>query len=345
VTPAFFSAVNPIFVYSVFLAQFAGRHLARTVAALAVFSSVLWLPTARAQGEVGDSSRNAGAGGGVAFAQGANGDVLPDMVLAGPGTGLLLPIAVVANTTHLYALFNDFVEPPFVLKFSLPTTNNASPVSKTYLAPSADAFSFFTAVAVDCTHLYVLDNGTGGVALGAVEVYPLASLTGNSSGSPLAATRTVTGNSTLLNRPSGLAVDGTAIYVANRLGNNVLIFDLAATDNAAPIRQIAGTSTALNGPACIAVDATKISVLNALSSRVTTYALGASGNVAPATTVGSSSLTSGAFFVAVDATRLYIGGVRRGQIGNQGGEPAGDRTGSHRESRPRARVPRLSLGW
>jgi hypothetical protein len=98
----------------------------------------------------------------------------------------------------------------------------------------------------------------GGAALGAVEVYPLSSLTGNSSGSPLAATRTVTGNSTLLNRPTGLAVDGTAIYVANNLGNDVLIFGLAATGNAAPIRQIAGASTTLNGPSSIAADAARI---------------------------------------------------------------------------------------
>ena len=298
-----FAAMTPFLAALASFVHRSARRFARTVTAVAFLCVALGLPMARAQIYVADGSLNGGAGGVSVFAQGADGDVLPDMILAGPGTGFTLPLAVVASPTHLYALFNTFVEPPFVLKFNLPTAGNAAPVSKTYLAPAAGEFGFVNALAIDGTNLYLLDNGTGIIPdLGAVNVYPLSSLTSNTAISPLAATRTVTGTATLLNRPSGLAVDGTAIYVANSLGNDVLIFALAATGNAAPTRRIAGASTTLNGPASVAVDAARMYVLNALSSRVTTYALGASGDVAPASTVGSSSLTPGALLVAVYAT-------------------------------------------
>jgi large repetitive protein len=295
----------PLLALASSLVRPAARRLARTVAGLALLVAALGLPAARAQIYVVDGSLNGGGGGVSAFAQGSNGNVLPDAIVTGAGTGFISPSATVANATHLYVLGNNFGEPPFVLKFSLPTAGNATPVSKTFLAPSAGILSFFTALAIDGSNLYVLDNGTGGAAVGAVEVYPLANLTANTSGSPLSATRTITGAATGLNRPNGVAVDGTSVYVANNLGNNVLVFALAATGNAAPTANITGA--ALNGPSSVAVDATTIYVLNFGSSRVTTYPTSANGNVAPSTTIGSTSLTNGAYYIGVDATTVYVG--------------------------------------
>lgn len=68
--------------------------------------------------------------------------------------------------------------------------------------------------------------------------------------------RTVVGNKTELNWPSGIAVDTVhnEIAVANTASGNVLIFSRTASGNAAPLRVIQGPHTGLSIPMGVAFD-------------------------------------------------------------------------------------------
>ena len=98
----------------------------------------------------------------------------------------------------------------------------------------------------------------------------------------------VSGASTGLSQPFGLALDGQGrLVVTNVAGNSIAIYAAGANGNVAPIRTIAGAATGLNVPSGVCLDASGTIYVtnanaNANGNSITEYAAGVAGNVAPA---------------------------------------------------------------
>ncbi len=128
-----------------------------------------------------------------------------------------------------------------------------------------------------------------------------ADATGNAA--PLAS---IEGVATGLNKPSGVAVDGSGrLYVANQNAHSITVHAPNATGNAAPLYSISGAGTGLSSPRTLVVDnAGRLYVANAPANTVTVYGPGASGNAAPVATITGLSSPLG---VALDAAgKLYV---------------------------------------
>jgi DNA-binding beta-propeller fold protein YncE len=104
--------------------------------------------------------------------------------------------------------------------------------------------------------------------------------------------RTISGNLTNLNRPTGVALDEVngELYVANDFGDSVTVYDLTASGNTTPKRTIQGFLTGLGGPVGLAVDVVHnelfvSSYAVAGGGSITVYPRTATGNVAPSRTI------------------------------------------------------------
>jgi uncharacterized repeat protein (TIGR02543 family) len=123
--------------------------------------------------------------------------------------------------------------------------------------------------------------------------------------------RTISGSSTQLNSPVGLAMDaaGTTLYVANSGDDTITEYGAGTSGNVTPIQAIGGSLTGLSGATGVALDsAGTLYVTNATSNSVTEYSPGANGNAAPSRTIsGYSTGLSGPRGVALDANDvLYV---------------------------------------
>jgi sugar lactone lactonase YvrE len=121
-----------------------------------------------------------------------------------------------------------------------------------------------------------------GPDLGAIRIYHAGADGGE------APIRTITGSSTRLNGPGGLAVDRVGnVYVPNYWGTgpgSVTVYGREADGDVRPIRMIAGPATGLQSPVAVALGTgDTLYVLNAAS--VTVYAPVVRGNVAPVRTI------------------------------------------------------------
>lgn len=101
--------------------------------------------------------------------------------------------------------------------------------------------------------------------------------------------RTIQGPRTLLNWPTGLAMDSERgeLYVANNAGESILVFDATASGDAAPRRVLKGSKTALKNPTGVTLDLRnrELWVANFGNHTAAVYPLEAAGNVAPLRTI------------------------------------------------------------
>jgi DNA-binding beta-propeller fold protein YncE len=128
--------------------------------------------------------------------------------------------------------------------------------------------------------------------------------------------RVIEGPRTLLNWPTGLAVDSDRgeLYVTNDTDDSILVFDVAAAGNAAPRRVLKGQKTGLKNPTGVALDKKngELWIANFGNHTATAYRLTAAGDVAPLRTVraapaGTPSLMIGnPGAVAYDSKREQI---------------------------------------
>src|SRR5208283_812025 len=98
---------------------------------------------------------------------------------------------------------------------------------------------------------------------------------------------TITGGSTGLMSPEGIAVDSTSgnIFVADSAAASVFEYSAGSNGNVSPSATISGGQTGLDQPLGIALDSSlNIYVANSDSS-VTVYSDGSSGNVPPTATI------------------------------------------------------------
>ena len=103
--------------------------------------------------------------------------------------------------------------------------------------------------------------------------------------------RTIQGPNTLLDWPTGLAVDEQRgeVYVANDMANSILVFNVTDSGDVAPKRMIKGPKSTLKNPTGVWVDAknNELWVANFMNHSATAYALGVSGDVPPLRTIRS----------------------------------------------------------
>ena len=123
--------------------------------------------------------------------------------------------------------------------------------------------------------------GTGRFYPPAIKVYPLNA---TEDTPPL---RAITGDKTQLNWPAAMKLnpDTGDLYVANDIGQSVLVFKNAATaeGNVAPVRVLKGDKTRLRNPTGVFLDRKnqELWVSNLGNASATAYPLTANGNVAP----------------------------------------------------------------
>jgi len=130
--------------------------------------------------------------------------------------------------------------------------------------------------------------GTGKFYPPSINVYPL-----DASGDtpPL---RVIQGPKTQLDWAGGMSLDAESgsLYVANDVGNSILVFRETDQGNVAPTRIIKGDKTGLSHPAGISIDTKnkEVWVSNMGNSSATCYSLSANGNAAPVRTIRSAPL-------------------------------------------------------
>jgi hypothetical protein len=171
--------------------------------------------------------------------------------------------------------------------------------------------------------IYIANWAGGASGFGTLTVYARGA---NGDVAPI---QTVSGSSTRLNGPWGIALDTSRnIYVANTGGRSpsgftsVTVYAAGANGNVAPIQTISGSNTGLSQASGIAVDASRNiyvgNVGNAVGS-VTVYAAGATGNIAPIRTVaGSRTGLTAPYFIAVTGSGVIYAANPNGGRGGVG---------------------------
>jgi len=128
--------------------------------------------------------------------------------------------------------------------------------------------------------------GTGRFEAPSITVYPLNA---DGDASPL---RVIQGPKTQLNWPGAMSVDSDRgeLYVANDVGNAIVVFRETDQGDVQPTRVIKGNRTGLSYPTSVFVDAKnkELWVSNLGNSSATVYPLNASGDVAPLRTIRSA---------------------------------------------------------
>jgi sugar lactone lactonase YvrE len=225
------------------------------------------------------------------FAPGASGDAAPIRTLVGRDTRLNEPagVALGADGSLYVANGAPWWLPP-ILVYS-PGADAEVPPVRAIEGPNTLLAKPRGLVLDAAGNLYVANHGGAnginayGPDLGAVTVYaPGAS-------GDVAPIRTIRGYHARLNGPSGIALDGDTLFVANYWAagkGSVTVYGPAARGDATPLRIIAGPETGLCGPAAIAIDRhAALYVANLANNTVTMYAPGAMGNVPPIRTLGA----------------------------------------------------------
>jgi 6-phosphogluconolactonase (cycloisomerase 2 family) len=130
--------------------------------------------------------------------------------------------------------------------------------------------------------------GTGRFYPPAIKVYPL------NATEDTPPVRMITGDKTQLNWPAAMKLnpDTGDLYVANDIGQSVLVFKNAATaeGNVAPVRVLKGDKTRLKNPTGVFLDRKnqELWVSNLGNASATAYPLTANGNVAPVRIIRSA---------------------------------------------------------
>jgi SMP-30/Gluconolactonase/LRE-like region len=230
-----------------------------------------------------------------------NGNVAPSRSISGAATGIASPVDVAVDDVRDLLYVADTRD---VFVYTSPSTVNGN-------APfghDIQAGFIISAMYLDSGNdrLYLADS-----AANAINVYDGASgLNGR-----VAPSRSITGASTQLNQPSGLAVDAVnKLIVANAGSNTITVYinAAAANANASPAFVITGASTTLNGPSQIAVNRSstlvELFVANTSGANVPVFSdLGSrSGNINPSRNIAGSSTTfsaGGVRGITLDSTR------------------------------------------
>jgi 6-phosphogluconolactonase (cycloisomerase 2 family) len=219
----------------------------------------------------------------VVFSHDALGDVEPARVLKTPHRGYAL--AVDEGKKELYV---SVQYPPRVMVYRKSASGNEAPLR--VIEGENTGLSDVHGIAIDVNRKLIfvanwgaisnyLVPGTGRFELPSITVYPLDA---NGDVKPL---RVIRGEKTQLNWPHAISLDPATgdLYVANDIGNSILVFHQTDEGDKAPARIIKGGKTGLSNPTGVFVDTKNKEVwaANFGNSTATVYSINANGDVAP----------------------------------------------------------------
>ncbi len=219
----------------------------------------------------------------VVFDRTKQGDVEPNRILRVPHRGFSL--AVDEDKQELYV---GVQYPPQVPVYRKTASGDEKPLRS--LQGESTRLSDAHGVALDTKKKLMFVNnwghvsdyltaGTGRFEDASISVYPL-DVRGDAA--PL---RVIQGPKTQLNWPAAMSLDPDTgdLYVANDVGQSILVFKETDKGNVAPSRVIKGSKTGLRYPTGVFVDAKNKEVwaANFGNATATVYPLSANGNVAP----------------------------------------------------------------
>jgi hypothetical protein len=185
-------------------------------------------------------------------------------------------------------LFLSVQYPPQVAVYSKMASGDAKPIR--LIQGPKTRFSDVHGIALDSKNKLLYVNNWGNVSdykvagsgrfeLPSISVYPS---TADGDTAPL---RVIQGPKTQLDWPGAMSVDSESgdLYVANDMGQAIIVFHRTEAGDVAPARVIKGSKTHLSYPAGVFVDARNKEVWasNLGNSSATVYPLMADGDVAP----------------------------------------------------------------
>ncbi len=226
----------------------------------------------------------------VVFTHDALGDIEPARVLKTPHRGYALAV-----DEGKKELFVSVQYPPRVMVYRKGASGNEAPLR--VIEGEKTGLSDVHGIAIDVNRKLIfvanwgaisnyLVAGTGRFELPSITVYPLDA---NGDVKPL---RVIQGEKTQLNWPHAISLDpGTGdLYVANDIGNSILVFHEMDQGDKAPARIIKGARTGLSNPTGVFVDTKnkEVWVANFGNSTATCYPINANGDAAPIRTIRSA---------------------------------------------------------
>ena len=226
----------------------------------------------------------------VVFAQNANGDVEPKRKLH--VTHRAYAMAVDEDNEEFYL---SVQYPPQVAVYRKIASGEEKPLR--LLQGESTRLSDAHGIAVDPKNKLLFVNnwgnisdykvaGSGRFEAPSITVYPLSA---DGDSSPI---RIIQGPKTQLNWPGAMSVDPDRgeLYVANDVGNSIIVFRETDKGDVQPSRIIKGNKTGLSYPTSVFVDGTnkELWVSNLGNSSASAYPLTASGDVAPIRTIRSA---------------------------------------------------------
>jgi hypothetical protein len=248
----------------------------------------------------------------TAYPLGSSGNVTPlPSATPTPATGLASPTGIARDSSGNLYVANETA--PSVTVYAPGASGNASPTAT--IAGAATGLTNPTGIALDSSkNIYVANPGA---ILGESDSILVYSAGSNGNATPAA---TITGTSTGLANPTGIALDTSGnIYVSNAdsaLGgtDSITVYPAGSNGNATPSATISGASTGLLVPSGIALDSSGNMYVTNPGSQVggadsiTVYPAGSNGNATPSATIsGTSTALDSPGGIAVDSSgNIYV---------------------------------------
>ena len=226
----------------------------------------------------------------VVFAEGAEGDIEPKRHLKITHRGYAMTI-----DEEKQELFLSVQYPPQVAVYRKLASGDEKPIR--LIQGESTRLSDAHGIAIDTKNKLLFINnwgnisdynvvGTGRFETPSITVYPLDA---NGDISPL---RVIQGPRTQLNWPASMSLDPDTgdLYVANDMGQSVVVFRGTDQGDVAPRRVIKGQKTGISYPTGVFVDTRnkELWVSNLGNSSATVFPLTANGDVAPLRTIRSA---------------------------------------------------------
>jgi len=226
----------------------------------------------------------------VVFAEGAEGDIEPKRHLKITHRGYAMTI-----DEEKQELFLSVQYPPQVAVYRKLASGDEKPIR--LIQGESTRLSDAHGIAIDTKNKLLFVNnwgnisdynavGTGRFETPSITVYPLDA---NGDISPL---RVIQGPRTQLNWPASMSLDPDTgdLYVANDMGQSVVVFRGTDQGDVAPRRVIKGQKTGISYPTGVFVDTRnkELWVSNLGNSSATVFPLTANGDVAPLRTIRSA---------------------------------------------------------